>query len=122
MSEAVKSELTEAYGKYTAATSSEKYDITSTAATYDGIKAALAAAMEKARLEITGVNGIAAGGNASVSVSGNGLTVTATADTTINVVGMSGLRISKFVAAGETVTISLVPGVYSVNGKKYVVK
>lgn len=74
--------------------------------------------------KITGIGGIAAGGNGTSVVAGQGkVTITSDKAQTILVVSTSGAVVARQqVAAGETTSIYLVPGVYIVNGKKVAVK
>lgn len=123
LSEELKTALTNAYNDYTDAKNSRNFDILATAGKYDAIKAALEEAMNAAHDEVNGINGIAAGGNAAVTVGNGDITVTASEATTIKVVSAAGAVVAvKNLEAGETATISLLPGVYVVNGNKVMVK
>lgn len=123
LSEELKTALTDAYKSYTDAKGIRNFDIFATAEKYNAIKAALEEAMKAAHDEINGINGIAAGGNAAVTVGNGGITVTASEATTIKVVSASGAVVAvRNLEAGETATISLMPGVYVVNGNKVMVK
>ncbi len=74
--------------------------------------------------KITGIDGVAQSGNDASVVAGDGkVTVSSDKAQTIVVVSTSGAVVARQqVAAGETTSIHLVPGVYIVNGKKVAVK
>ena len=123
LSSALKDALKAAYKQFTDARSARPYDITSTDATYQAIRSNLQELMATARLELSGVDGIAAGGNSTVNATNGGVTVTAEADMTLNIFNASGVLVTKqSLKAGDSVNVSLAPGVYVVNGKKMLVK
>ena len=123
LSEEIKTALKQGYKKFTDARSSYPYDITSTAEDYEHIKQNLEELMETAKKEISGVDGIAAGGNSTINATNGGLTVTAEADMTLSIYNASGILVTKqSLKAGETTSVSLTSGVYVVNGKKILVK
>lgn len=74
--------------------------------------------------KITGIGGIAAAGNGTGVEAGDGkITITSDKAQTIYVYSTIGaIAARQQVAAGQTVSIYLVPGVYIVNGKKVAVK
>lgn len=74
--------------------------------------------------KITGIDGVAQGGNGTSVEAGNGkVTVSSDKAQTIVVVSTSGAVVARQqVAAGETISFSLVPGIYIVNGTKVVIK
>ena len=79
--------------------------------------------MATARLELSGVDGIAAGGKSTVNATNGGVAVTAEADMALNIFNASGVLVTKqSLKAGDSVNVSLAPGVYVVNGKKMLVK
>ncbi|MDY2849797.1 MAG: T9SS type A sorting domain-containing protein, partial [Bacteroidaceae bacterium] len=123
LSSALKDALKAAYKQFTDARSARPYDITSTDATYQAIQSNLQELMATARLELSGVDGIAAGGNSTVNATNGGVAVTAEADMTLNIFNASGVLVTKqSLKAGDSVNVSLAPGVYVVNGKKMLVK
>ena len=101
LSSSIKESLKSAYKAYTDAKDATAYDISTTKSGYQTLMDNLKSLMEAARLELSGVDGIAGG---SGSVTGG------------RVVARRSLR------AGETLTVSLTPGVYVVNGTKVLVK
>ena len=123
LSSDLKDALKAAYKQFTDARSARPYDITSTDATYQAIQSNLQELMATARLEMSGVDGIAAGGNGTVNATNGGVAVTAEADMTLNIFNASGVLVTKqSLKAGDSVNVSLAPGVYVVNGKKMLVK
>ena len=122
LSSSIKESLKSAYKAYTDAKDATAYDISTTKSGYQTLMDNLKSLMEAARLELSGVDGIA-GGSGSVTGGQGGVTVTASADMTVTVVSSGGRVVARrSLRAGETLTVSLTPGVYVVNGTKVLVK